>query len=109
MDFSLCGSVGGFGLCEAVAPAELEAVLLSHPAIQDVAIIAVPDQAAGEQPKAFVVARPGSDLSQEQVVSFMEGKVAPFKRLRGGVQFVEVIPKNSSGKILKRIIREKYL
>ncbi|RUS82285.1 hypothetical protein EGW08_009963 [Elysia chlorotica] len=92
-----------------VAPAELEALLLSHPEVQDVAVIGVPDEAAGELPKAFVVARPGSKLSTDQVLQFVEGKVAPTKKLRGGVEFVDEIPKTPSGKILRRLLRDKYL
>ena len=56
-----------------VAPAELEALLLSHPDVQDVAVVGVPDEAAGELPRAFVVARPGSGLTEDQVTSFVEG------------------------------------
>ncbi|GFS23347.1 4-coumarate--CoA ligase [Elysia marginata] len=92
-----------------VAPAELEALLLTHPDIQDAAVVGVPDQAAGELPRAFVVVKPGSDVTEEQVASFVESKVSKTKKLRGGVQFLEEIPKNPSGKILRRVIKEKYL
>ncbi|GFS23355.1 4-coumarate--CoA ligase [Elysia marginata] len=92
-----------------VAPAELEALLLTHPDIQDAAVVGVPDQAAGELPRAFVVVKPGSDLTEEQVASFVEGKVASWKKLRGGVQFLKEIPKSPSGKILRRVIRADYL
>uniref|UniRef100_A0A0B7BDP1 AMP-dependent synthetase/ligase domain-containing protein n=1 Tax=Arion vulgaris TaxID=1028688 RepID=A0A0B7BDP1_9EUPU len=92
-----------------VAPAELEAILLGHPNIQDAAVLGVPDDAAGELPKAFVVKKLGSTLSEEEIIKFVEGRVSSTKRLRGGVQFVDEIPKNPSGKILRRVLRTKYL
>ncbi|XP_077991036.1 uncharacterized protein LOC144445371, partial [Glandiceps talaboti] len=91
-----------------VAPAELEELLLTNPDIQDVAVIGLPDEEAGELPKAFVV--PKSDkLTPEDVIKFVEAKVAPHKKLRGGVEFMELIPKSASGKILRRILRAKEL
>ncbi|XP_059160340.1 uncharacterized protein LOC131943956 isoform X2 [Physella acuta] len=92
-----------------VPPAELEALLLGHPDVQDVAVIGVPDDQAGELPKAFVVKKPGSKLTEKEVARFVEERVSHTKKLRGGVQFVEDIPKNPSGKILRRVLREKYL
>ncbi|XP_059160345.1 uncharacterized protein LOC131943957 isoform X2 [Physella acuta] len=92
-----------------VPPAELEALLLGHPDVQDVAVIGVPDDQAGELPKAFVVRKPGSNLTEKEVARFVEERVSHTKKLRGGVQFVEDIPKNPSGKILRRVLREKYL
>lgn len=87
-----------------VAPAELEALLLSHPQISDAAVIGVPDEAAGELPKAFVVT--GGDVSEEDIKSFVASKVAPYKKIRF-VEFVDEIPKSASGKILRRILIEK--
>jgi len=84
-----------------VAPAELEALLLEHPQIADVAVIPVADDDAGEVPKAVVVAR--GVLSASEVIAFVHPRVAHYKRVRF-VEFVDVIPKSPSGKILRRIL-----
>ena len=88
-----------------VPPAELEALLLEHPAVLDVAVIGKPDSEAGEIPKAFVVLRQGTEVSVEDLIGFAAEKVATFKRLRE-VEFVDAIPKTASGKILRRVLIE---
>ena len=87
-----------------VAPAELESLLLKHPKIADVAVIPVPDERCGEVPKAIVVMREA--LTAEEVMAWLEPKVAHYKCLRE-VAFVDAIPKSPSGKILRRVLVEK--
>lgn len=91
-----------------VAPAELEAILLTHPAIADAGVIPSPDEEAGEVPKAFVVLN--NDVSADEIMKFVAERVAPHKRVRK-VEFVSEIPKSPAGKILRRILvqRERAL
>lgn len=88
-----------------VAPAELEDVLMAHPAVMDVAVGAVPDAVSGELPRAFVVKRPGSSVTEKELAAFVAARVSEQKRLRGGVQFVLTVPRNANGKILRRELR----
>lgn len=87
-----------------IAPAELEAVLITHPAVADAAVIPFSDQEAGEVPKAFVVLK--SEASAEAIKEFVAAKVAPYKKIRE-VEFIDQIPKSLSGKILRRVLVEK--
>jgi acyl-CoA synthetase (AMP-forming)/AMP-acid ligase II len=87
-----------------VAPAELEAVLLTHPAIADAAVIPARDEEAGEVPKAFVVTR--QHTSGEEIMNFVAARVAPHKKIRD-VEFIAQIPKSISGKILRRVLIEQ--
>jgi acyl-CoA synthetase (AMP-forming)/AMP-acid ligase II len=84
-----------------VAPAELESLLLEHPQIADVAVIPVPDDDAGEVPKALIVAR--GLLTADDVIEFIAPRVAYYKRIRY-VEFIDAVPKSPSGKILRRIL-----
>jgi acyl-coenzyme A synthetase/AMP-(fatty) acid ligase len=86
-----------------VAPAELEAVLVSHPAIADAAVVRYPDEEAGEVPKAFVVAT--TQLTATEVMAWVIERVAPHKKVRH-VEFIDQIPKSLSGKILRRLLME---
>jgi 4-coumarate--CoA ligase len=86
-----------------VAPAELEAVLLSHPQIADAAVVRIANEAAGEVPKAFVVAT--ADLTATQVMEYVAERVAPYKKVRA-VEFIDQIPRSLSGKILRRMLME---
>ncbi|HEX6348860.1 MAG TPA: AMP-binding protein [Candidatus Dormibacteraeota bacterium] len=87
-----------------VAPAELEALLLTHPGVADAAVVGLPDEEAGEIPKAFVVRAPGSEVDAAELVEFVAAGVAPYKKVRQ-VEFVAEIPKSPSGKILRRLLR----
>ena len=89
-----------------VAPAELEALLLSHPDVADAAVIPKPDEEAGEVPKALVVARPGSGVTVAALTDFVAERVVYYKRVRE-VEFLDEIPKSPSGKILRRLLVER--
>lgn len=87
-----------------VAPAELEAILLSHPAVADAAVIGRADEEAGEVPKAFVVLK--SAATAEEIQAFVAERVAPHKKIRL-IEFVPQVPKSASGKILRRLLVEQ--
>ncbi|GAQ41821.1 hypothetical protein AtubIFM55763_002812 [Aspergillus tubingensis] len=89
-----------------VAPAELEALLLEHPGVADAAIIGVPRN-DDESPRAYVVLKSGQTATEKDIMAFMDGKVSAIKRLTGGVVFVDAIPKNPSGKILRKALRDR--
>jgi len=88
-----------------VAPAELEAILITHPQVADCAVIGVPDEETGELPKAFVVPV-GDDLDTGMLTAFIAQQVAPHKRIRA-IELVDEIPKSPSGKILRRLLRDR--
>lgn len=89
-----------------VAPAELEGLLSSHPAVTDAAVIGIPANGT-EVPLAFVVKAPGADVSAEDLANFVKDRVSSHKQLRGGVKFVDVVPRSPSGKILRRQLRQQ--
>ncbi|CAD6443866.1 2544fb31-2250-42f2-9b38-f7489fcb2a25 [Sclerotinia trifoliorum] len=96
-----------------VAPAELESHLLSHPSVADCAVIPIPDDAAGEIPKAYVVKSTSVGIEEndlmvkKDIMKWVESHKARHKWLKGGVEFIDVIPKSPSGKILRRLLRDK--
>src|SRR5256885_1345128 len=90
-----------------VAPAQLEAVLLEHPAVADVAVIARPNEEAGEVPKAFVVLRAGYEQqNRDELMTWVNGQIAGYKQVRE-IEFINAIPRNPSGKILRRVLKEQ--
>jgi len=91
-----------------VAPAELEGLLLSHPGIADAAVIAYPGEEGNELPRAYVVKKDQA-LKAKDVQDWIAARVNPYKKLRGGVIFTDVIPKSPSGKILRRELKEQAL
>jgi long-chain acyl-CoA synthetase len=91
----------GFG----IAPAELESLLMEHPAVMDSAVIGIPDDEAGELPKGFVVIRKGHSVTEIDILAFVNGKLASYKKIHS-IEFIDAIPKVPSGKILRRELKE---
>lgn len=91
-----------------VAPAELEALLRTHPDVDEAAVIGVPNERSGEVPKAFILKKKGSSLKEEELQNYIKGKVTSYKELNGGVTFVDHIPKSESGKILRVQLKNMY-
>ncbi len=98
-----------------VAPAQLEGLLLAYPAVNDVAVIGVySEQRATELPRAYIVPAKGVNVEGEkgkqlerEISSWLHGRVAPYKRLRGGIVFVDEIPKSAAGKVLRRVLSDR--
>ena len=90
-----------------IYPAEIEAVLVAHPAVLDVAVIGVPDERWGESLKAVVVLRPNTSATEGELIAFCGERLADYKKPRS-VDFVEDLPRNPSGKLLKALIRAPY-
>src|ERR1700712_2695318 len=90
-----------------IYPAEIESALIQHPAIQDVAVIGVPDEDFGEAVKAFVELRNGATLTSAELLAFVEPLLASYKRPRS-VEFVAELPRSTMGKILKRELRNPF-
>ena len=92
---------------ENIAPEEVEAVLHSHPKIEEAAVIGVPDEEWGEQPRAVIVIKKGETATPEEIMEYCRAKMASFKRPRS-IVFVDELPRNPMGKVLKRVLREQY-
>ena len=92
---------------ENVYPAEVENVLAKHPDVADVAVVGVPDEKWGEAVKAVVVRRESSDVTSDALITFAREHLAGYK-LPKSVDFADVLPRNPSGKLLKREIRAPY-
>lgn len=90
-----------------VPPAELEAILLTYPGVLDAAVIGIPDEKSGELPMAFVVKENNANICEKDLIQYVNERVSNPKRLRGGIRFVDNIPKTPSGKILRRILRDR--
>lgn len=92
---------------ENIYPAEIESALFGHQAIADIAVFGVPDDKWGEAVKAVVVVKPGSSVTEAELIAFARQKIAGFK-IPKSVDFMAVLPRNPSGKLLKRELREPY-
>lgn len=91
-----------------VPPAELEDIIRDYRGVADAAVIGVPHPTYGEVPRAYVVAKSDVNIDTDDLMSYVEKKVARHKKLRGGVSIVDSIPKNAAGKIMRRNIKQMY-
>ncbi|XP_059612140.1 luciferin 4-monooxygenase-like [Phlebotomus argentipes] len=91
-----------------VPPVELETVLLSHPKVRDAAVIGIPDEIAGELPMALVVRNTGVEVSDKELVDFVNSKVSHPKKLRGGVKFISKVSRNVNGKIMRQELKSRF-
>jgi fatty-acyl-CoA synthase len=91
---------------ENISTIEVEQAIASHPAVLEVAVIAVPHDHWGERPKAVVVLRPGARATAEEIIEHVRGRIARFKA-PDDVEFVDALPKTSTGKIQKYVLRDK--
>lgn len=91
-----------------VPPAELEELLRDHPKVVDAAVIGIPHEKHGELPHGYVVAKEGVQVTEKELQDYVAQKVSAFKHLDGGITFTKQIPKNATGKILRRQLKEEH-
>lgn len=91
-----------------IYPRELEEVIVHHPAVQEVAIIGVPDEFWGEAVKACIVLKPGRSATREDIIEFCIQNMAGYKKPKS-IEFLDALPKSNYGKVLKRSLRERYV
>lgn len=84
----------------------MEQVLREHPNIDEAAVIGIPHDMYGEVPRAFVVKKKSSNVTEKELHAFVDERLSDYKRLRGGIQFVDSVPKNSTGKLMRRQLKE---
>ncbi|XP_022903741.1 luciferin 4-monooxygenase-like [Onthophagus taurus] len=89
-----------------VAPVEIEGILLSHPKVKAACVVGKPDKLAGELPTGFVVKQPNVDITEEELIQFVAERISKTKHLRGGIYFVEDLPKTAIGKIKRKVLRD---
>jgi acyl-CoA synthetase (AMP-forming)/AMP-acid ligase II len=92
---------------ENIYPREIEETLIQHPAVREVAVIGVPDEKWGESVKAVVSLVPGHTIAEDELINFCKTRLASYKKPKS-VDFIEEIPKNNYGKVMKRELRERY-
>ena len=92
---------------ENIYPAEIERVLAEHPQILEVTVVGVPDERWGESPRACVVLQPGASATAQELLAFCDGRIARYKLPRS-VEFLDALPRNAMGKVLRRELRERY-
>jgi len=90
-----------------IYPAEVEAALHAHPAVMDAAVIGVPDDQWGESVKAVVQLRPGAQATADELIAFTASRIAGYKKPKS-IDFIDTMPRDAAGKLLKRKIREPY-
>lgn len=91
-----------------VPPAELEEILRDHPKVVDAAVIGIPHATHGELPHGYVVAKEGVQVTEKELQDYVAQKVSAFKHLDGGITFTKQIPKNATGKIMRRQLKDEY-
>lgn len=92
-----------------VPPAELEELIRNHPTVDDAAVIGIPHPLHGEVPRAYIVPKKDKNFNSDELNEYVAEKVASYKKLAGGIEVVDSIPKNAAGKILRRKLKEGYL
>jgi fatty-acyl-CoA synthase len=90
-----------------VYPSEVEKVIQNHPAVQEVAVIGVPSEKWGEEIKAVIVLKEGQKVGADEIIKFCEDKLAGFKKPKS-IEFIEKLPRNPTGKILRRELKERF-
>jgi long-chain acyl-CoA synthetase len=92
---------------ENIYPAEVESAVYGHPAVAEVAVIGIPDDKWGEAVKAVVALKPGMTATPDEIIAFARGRIAAFKAPKS-IDFIDALPRNASGKILRKDLREPY-